>query len=193
MGRLIAGETFIGVTRANGIVDIRRLLAGLPALSVRVAGLAVIWWVLTDGTADAWVWGVPAVIVAASLRPGLRSAGTWRWSLPGLLRFLPVFLWYSMRGAFEVAILALHPRRRPDPILIGYPLQLAPGPARIFLANLINLVPGTLSTRITARSIEIHVLAATPSLLRILTTLERRVADLFALELKAGAAEARRR
>lgn len=158
-----------------------RLIEALPALSARVAVLAAIWWVLTGGNGSAWTWGAPAVLIAASLRPGLGSGGAWRWSLTGLLRFLPVFIWYNVRGALEVAILALHPWRRPDPVMMGFPLRLPRGPARVFMANLINLLPGTLSTRLTAQGIEIHVLAASDSVTRTLTILERRVADLFAL------------
>ena len=187
MRQFIAFEPCIDMTRLADNTGIRRFIAGLPALGARVAVLAAIWWVLTGGGASAWVWGVPAVLVAASLRPGLGSGGVWRLSLMGLLRFLPVFVWYNLRGAMEVAVLAMHPRRRPDPVLIGYLLRLPPGPARVFMANLINLVPGTLSTRLTVRGIEIHVLTASASVTRILTILERRVADLFALQLAPSA------
>ncbi|TVS08911.1 MAG: cation:proton antiporter [Gammaproteobacteria bacterium] len=187
MLHFIAFEPGIEMTRLVDTSGMHRFIADLPALSARVAVLAAIWWVLTGGETSSWDWGVPAVLVAASLRPGLGSGGAWRLSLMGLLRFLPAFVWYNMRGALEVAILALDPRRHPDPVLIGYPLRLPPGPARVFMANLINLVPGTLSTRLTVRGIEIHVLTASVSVTRTLTILERRVADLFALQLAPGA------
>ena len=189
-----AFEVSIEMTGLLGNKGIRRLIEELAALSMRVAILAAIWWVLTGGSGNAWFWGAPAVLIAAWLRPGLGSGGAWRWSLMGLLRFLPVFAWYNMRGALEVAILALDPRRRPDPVLLSFPLRLPPGPARVFMANLINLVPGTLSTRLTADGIEIHVLSASASVIRTLTILERRVAHLFALgRLPAGEAGASKR
>ncbi|MCC5887981.1 MAG: Na+/H+ antiporter subunit E [Gammaproteobacteria bacterium] len=169
------------MTQLLGSTGIRRMMADLPALGARLALLAAIWWVLTGGSLSAWVWGVPAVLIAACLRPGLGSGGAWRWSLMGLLRFVPVFAWYNVRGALDVAVLALHPRRRPDPVLLGFPLRLPPGPSRVFMTNLINLLPGTLSTNLTAQGIEIHVLAGSDANIRILTILERRVADLFAL------------
>lgn len=153
------------------------------ALATRLFILALIWWALTGGSGNAWAWGLPAIVLAAILPSGLGGGDPWRWSLPGLLRFLPVFIWYSCRGALDVALLAMHPRRAPDPVLFSFPLRLPSRPARVFLANLINLVPGTLSTRVSQRGIEIHVLTATPQTPANMALLERRVADLFGLRL----------
>lgn len=160
------------------------------ALLTRLFVLALIWGALTGGSGSAWAWGLPAILLAASLPTGLGPAEPWQWRIAGLLRFVPVFIWYNCRGALDVAILALHPRRTPDPVLFSYPLRLPKSPARVFLTNLINLVPGTLSTRLGQRAIEIHVLAASPQVPATVARLERRVADLFGLPLTGDGAAA---
>jgi multisubunit Na+/H+ antiporter MnhE subunit len=158
------------------------------AMATRLLVLALIWWALTGGSDSAWAWGLPAVLLAASLPTGLGAGEPWQWRIAGLSRFVPVFIWYNCRGALDVAILAMHPRRAPDPVLFSFPLRLPTTPARVFLSNLINLLPGTLSTRLDPRAVEIHVLAASPHIPATVALLERRVADLFGLTLTSNGA-----
>lgn len=180
-------ECSITMTTCSSPGPQRRLLDELSTLGIRAVVLAAIWWVIAGG--EAWAWGIPAVTLAACLRPGLGRGGGWRWSLTGLLCFIPAFAWYSLRGALEVAILALDPRRQPDPVLMSFPLRMPPGPAWVFMADLINLVPGTLSTRLLPQGVEIHVLVSSTTVDRTLAMLERRVAGLFALRLPHGIPE----
>lgn len=157
----------------------------LTAWAWRFGILLVIWWILTEASPMALTWGIPIAILAASIPSGLPSAGQWRWRLMGLIRFVPTFVWYNFRGAVEVALHALLPGRPPDPELLRYPMRLPPGPSRIFLANLVNLVPGTLSTRIGRDYLHVHVLVRSPQITPSISRLEYRVADLFGVELQA--------
>jgi multicomponent Na+:H+ antiporter subunit E len=93
-----------------------------------------------------------------------------------------------MAGSVDVAWRALHPRLPISPSLEEYALHLpSEGPARVFFANIVSLLPGTLSTELRNGSMMIHVLSTEPvDAVTELRRLERKVGALFGLELPAA-------
>ncbi len=147
---------------------------GLP---VRLLAYAGIWWIITEGEGG-WLWGLPAVLAAAVFNP-FATPERWRWRWRGVLVFVPVFLWLSVRSATDVAYRALHPRRPLHPALIEFIWQIEGAHARVFLANLINLMPGTLCVRITGHGMTVHILGNPARTRAGLERLEVVVARLF--------------
>ena len=147
----------------------------------RVALFALLWWILTLGEASSWWWGVPVVLLAAwmsSLFPG----PSWRWHWRPLMRLLPRFLLLSARGGWEVAVLALSSRHQLNTRLVDYTWCCLPeGPPQLFMASLINLIPGTLTLRPLPDQdcLHVHILNYRPSTLTTLQRLEIDVADLY--------------
>ncbi|MBE0599059.1 MAG: Na+/H+ antiporter subunit E [Desulfuromonadales bacterium] len=152
--------------------------------STRLAFLTGLWLLLTGADAGSWVIGGPAVLLATLLSLRLRSPVAWRWRPAGLLRFVPYFLWHSLRGGLDVTRRALHPRLPIAPALVYHTLRLPPGPSRVFLANTINLLPGTLSAELQDSRLTVHMLDAALVNVMELQRLETRVADLFAVSLE---------
>ncbi len=149
----------------------------------RFCVLAALWYVLTDGQEASWGVGIPTLIAGTYASLLLRSPHAWRWRLVGLARFLPVFFWLSWRGGFDVARRALHPQCPLAPGWLIYPLKLPIGPARIFFANTVSLLPGTLSADLEDDRLTVHILDERFSLLASLQSLESLVAGLFGLDL----------
>ncbi|WP_018953584.1 Na+/H+ antiporter subunit E [Thioalkalivibrio sulfidiphilus] len=146
----------------------------------RLTVYAFLWWVLSGGSAASWAWGLPAILLAALFNPFPPERGV-IWHPTALLAFVPVFVVFSLRGALDVAWRALHPRRPLLPTLVDYPWALLPpGRGRVFLANLINLMPGTLCVRITEHSMTVHVLSHPARTMAALQRLEGVVYRLFA-------------
>ena len=171
-------ELTTGVTRIPSFIrDIigRTRPRDLPGRLILYAGL---WWLITGGDAGAWTWGAPAVAAAAIISP-FPGRSPWQISIPGALTFLPVFVVFSLRGALDVARRALHPRRPLNPALLDYPWRLPDNGSRVFLANLINLMPGTLCVRITGRAMTVHTIGNTTRTLSGLAQLEARTAMLL--------------
>lgn len=145
----------------------------------RLAVYLLLWWALAGGSTAAWSIGAAAVglaLLAACLLP---PPTPWRMTLGGAAGFVPYFCLQSLRGGIDVARRAFSPGRPLDPGLLTYPLSLPPGPARIFLLNVISLLPGTLSAELMDRQLVVHVLdrKLDPKLER----LEQHVAALFGL------------
>jgi len=148
---------------------------------LRVVFFAFIWWILTDGAMDSWPIGVPTVLLAALVSVMLMPLLSW--SLRGVVLFIPYFLWYSIRGGVDVARRALHPRLPISPGLFDYRFRLPPGLPRIFMANTVSLLPGTLSVELSEEILHVHVLDETNAINEELNRLENRLADIFGLEL----------
>ena len=74
------------------------------------------------------------------------------------VRFVPFFLMRSLLGGVDVAWRAFHPGMPIAPEFIEYPLRLPPGLARVFMANTVSLLPGTMSTEIGENCLTVHVL-----------------------------------
>jgi len=161
---------------------------GFARFGFRTALFALLWWILTEGAMYSWLIGAP-VVVFAVLVSGVLLPGT-SWSLPGILRFIPFFLWHSLRGGVDVAGRALHPRLPISPGLLEHKWRLPTGLPRVLMANTVSMLPGTLSAELGEEFLHVHVLDLTGAFESELTQIESRVARMFGLNLAAdGAAE----
>lgn len=154
--------------------------APLADAAVRLAILTFVWWVLAEGSRRAPLLAGAVILAALATSFALVPAVAWRLPIRALVRFVPYFLTQSLRGGFDVARRALHPRLLIEPAFVDYELFLAPGPARAAFIGIVSLLPGTVSVQMTAdRTVRIHVLDATGFDAARLGELERRVALLF--------------
>lgn len=158
-----------------------------PGFFLRLAVFACLWWIITQGEPGSWWWGLPVLLLVAWMTPVLPSQNQrWRWRLWPFLKLLPRFLLLSARGGWEVAVLALSPRSRLNTRLVDYTWCCLPdGPAQIFMACLINLIPGTLTLRSLPDQdcLHLHILNYRPSTLLVLRRLEVAIADLYGFEV----------
>lgn len=150
---------------------------------LRAVLFALLWWMLTGGATGAWAVGTPVVLLAALASVLLLPPVAW--SLGGIARFVPFFLWRSLCGGVDVARRALHPRLPISPGLFCYPWRLPPGLPRVFMANTVSLLPGTLSAELGANGLQVHVLNGRKDLSSELEKVEQSVAAVFGISLPA--------
>ena len=174
----------------NGMVDRKQRSAGAPRESVivylrsglvRVLLFALIWWILTDGAMGSWLLGAPMVLF--STLASLLLLPPFSWSLTGIVAFVPFFLWYSLRGGVDVAKRTFHPKLPIAPEILEYPMRLPPGLPQVCMANIVSLLPGTLSAESGADCLHVHVLDKRKDLLSELDRVEQRVAAIFGISL----------
>ncbi len=144
-------------------------------LLFRAAAFGVLWALLSGGRA--WAIGIPAVLLATAAVPLAAPAN--RWSPAGAARFVPYFLWNSLRGAIDVAVRALKRGLPIDPAVVRYETRLDSPAARVLMANTVTLLPGTLSAELDGKVLRVHVLNAAGPVADMLNTLEERVAGFF--------------
>lgn len=141
--------------------------------------LAGLWWVLTNGSAGSWLIGLPALASAVWVHRRLSTGWRARVSPAGVLRFVPYFIWQSLRGGVDVALRTLAPRLRVRPGFCRYRISLGTLPARVFFVNCLSLLPGTLAADLEGEWLEVHALNTDSELRSELARLERMVAGLF--------------
>lgn len=120
--------------------------------------LAMLWWLLTNGNPTSWLIGVPVVLAASWSLQHLRATSRRSFSINGLIRFIPFFIWESLRGGIDVARRTLAPRLQIRPGFVTYPTLLQGNSARVFFINSVSLLPGTLAADFNADQLTIHVL-----------------------------------
>lgn len=114
------------------------------AFVLRAVLAALTWYALTDGATswDAWIIGLPAVVLAAALGTALLPPFAWSWA--GAARFVAFFLRESWSGAVDVARRAFDPRMPLAPGLFEHTLHTPSDLARVAVANTSSLLPGSL-------------------------------------------------
>ena len=151
------------------------------SISLRLGLFLLIWWSLTSGITSSWWFGVPAVLLALIISIALIPPMNLIWH--ECIRFIPFFLKNSLIGGVDVAWRAFHPRLPIAPDLIMYPLSLPQGPSQVFMANTVNLLPGTLSAALEQNILKVHVLDSEKEFLCELKAVEKHVAQIFGLSL----------
>jgi multicomponent Na+:H+ antiporter subunit E len=155
-----------------------------PRLLIRISVYGIIWVVLTGGRLESWILGVPVVLLAVWFAVRDRRFRSGRFSILGGLRFMGFFLKASLVSGFDVVRRALHPRLPLDPDLIGYRLSLTTESARVFMADAVSLLPGTLSADLADDHLTVHVLDRNAPVRADLQALEKRVAAMLEADLR---------
>jgi multicomponent Na+:H+ antiporter subunit E len=167
----------------DDLSDVRKRRQSLKRFFRRLLPLAALWWLFAGEDGFSWLFGGPVIVILAAWR--LNQTGGEAGGLrPGrLVRFVPFFVWRSVLGSCDVAWRAMHRRLPIAPVLHNYPLHLPAGsPARVFFANSLNLLPGTLMASWTGDVLQVHLLADPDRAVLRLRQLEDRVAFLFGHE-----------
>ncbi len=151
--------------------------AAATTFLARAGAFALVWWALSGGVPSSWWIGAPAVLLAALASVALVPRVGASWS--GVLRFVPFFAWRSLLGGVDVARRAFHPRLPIAPGLVEHALRLPPGLPRVFMANTVSLLPGTLSAELADDVLTVHVLDREKDAGADLAAVERAVARLF--------------
>ncbi len=156
----------------------------LKAIVARGGLLYLLWWIMTSGRSDAWLFGlvVVALAVAASLR--LQPPRATAFSISGFLSFTVFFLTRSVKGGAQVAALALMPRMNLHPAIVELELRLPHEAERIFLVSILSLMPGTLSAGLDKNRLLLHVLDSRLPVEEEVMDAERRVARMFGMALR---------
>ncbi len=163
------------------------LMIHLRTGGLRAVLFALLWWILTDGAMGSWLVGVPVILFSTLV--SVVFLPPFSWSLIGLARFVPFFLWHSLRGGVDVARRALHPQLPISPGMFDYRFRLPPGPSQVFMANTVSLLPGTLSAGLDEDLLCVHVLDETSAFAEELKVLEMYVAGVFGLDLAGSRSE----
>ena len=100
------------------------------------------------------------MLVAAWVLIRLRAWHSEPVSVTGLLRFVPFFIWESLRGGIDVALRTLAPTMRIAPDFAVYRTALQQHEARVLLANCVSLLPGTLTADLQGDRLHVHLLDA---------------------------------
>ena len=148
-------------------------------LAIRIICFGVIWAILSGGRMESWILGGPAVLLAAWVSGKNRAFRTAGFSFAGGFRFLGFFLKASLISGLDVVRRAFHPRLLLQPDLIDYRLSLATDVARVFMADAVSLLPGTLSAHLVEEKLTIHVLDRNMPVREELRALEKRVAAML--------------
>jgi multicomponent Na+:H+ antiporter subunit E len=156
---------------------------GWQAWLRRLLLFAVLWWVLSGG--GGWYLGAPFVLLGTWLSLNLWTE--YRLSLGGVARFLPWFAVQSLAGASDVARRALLPSMPLQPGLVRHRLRLPAGVCRVSLANVVTMLPGTLSADLIDDELVVHALDTGRDMHAMVLDLEPRIAALFGIALDAPA------
>jgi multicomponent Na+:H+ antiporter subunit E len=142
--------------------------------------------VIAQGRADAWLVGLPAVLIAAVTSVSLSGTALPRLRLAALPRFIGLFLRESIRGGIDVAQRTLRPAMRIRPGFYRYRPRLRDPFAQVLIINAISLLPGTLTADVEDDQIVLHMLDARNDPREELQRLEQAVAGVLGLKLEDG-------
>lgn len=156
------------------------------AVLIRSLPLAALWLIIAQGRADAWLVGLPAVLIAAAASVSLSGTALPRLRLAALPGFIGLFLRESVRGGIDVAQRTLRPAMRIRPGFYRYRLRLQDPFARVLIINSISLLPGTLTADLEGELIVLHMLDTRDDPLDELLRLEQAVAGLLNLKPEHG-------
>jgi multicomponent Na+:H+ antiporter subunit E len=158
---------------------------GVLGVASRAAVFALLWGLFTRSDGPGWALGAPFAILAALASRALFPPAPFR--PMGLARFAVFFLRRSFRAGAEVAWQAVRPRPSLRPELVRHRSRLPDGHARVFMAGVLGLLPGSLVVEIEGDLLLIHALAGAERLRLEINEIETRVADLFGVTPREGA------
>ena len=146
---------------------------------LRFLAVLLVWWILTDGETSALAFGVGVAVLVTLVSAVLFPRSSYRlvWHrVPGFLWFFSV---QSAVAGLDVARRLLAPGLPIAPGLRTLQVHLPQGAPRWLLANILSLLPGTLSVRLQDNQLLLHCLDTGMPLEAQVRQVEGRIAALF--------------
>lgn len=143
--------------------------------------LLALWLILAEGAIASLLFALPVLFLALWARLMMPTPLALNHLRPlSLLLFVPYFISRSVLGGLDVAWRALRPGTHIDPALFIYPTMLRTEGARVFMALVASLMPGTLACQAGETSLQMHVISGTrEQFIREMQRLETWTAKLF--------------
>lgn len=161
----------------------------IRAIVFRLSAFSVAWWAVSEGDPSMIVYGIPSVIAATvSSLLLLKPNPPFSRQIPALVRLLGWFVDKSIRGGLDVARRALRRQVDVDPEIVEVDLVVRNRIARVVLADISCLTPGSLSVDLTDSGIRIHVLHRELPVREQIHDLERLIVRAFPHDDEDGAA-----
>ena len=159
-----------------------------PAFTVlrRTAIFVLFWWLLNAGDNASWLIGIPVIVIAVAVSVKLAPPRPWRWRPLQVIRFLPVFIWESIRGGLDVSLRVFRPAMPLYPAVIDYQVSLPKGLPRLLMLNVVSLLPGTLSADLRGDQLTLHVLDKNTPFVSELQRIERYIIAMFNTEAETA-------
>ncbi len=151
---------------------------------VRLLILSVIWWALTLGDSRGLPMAFVVIVLVTAVSMRLFPPSSYRLHPVALFRFFGFFLIRSVVAGIDVARRLLSPSLPVDPAEISVVLRLPAGGPRALLANVLSLMPGTLSVSLDGDRILVHCLDRQMPVESDLRHTEARIAAVFGLHLE---------
>ena len=149
------------------------------AFARRAALLAVIWWVLAEGSLEAPLLSTALVCAATAASFAVHAPARVPWRPSRVAPLAVYFLRQSLLGGWDVARRALAPVLRVRPALLRFETSLPAGFPRVLFAWLVSLTPGTASVSLDGVMLVVHALDIGLPIESQLRELEARVAALY--------------
>jgi multicomponent Na+:H+ antiporter subunit E len=146
------------------------------AALLRTVLFAGIWLIFTGADPSSWIIGVPTLMLATAASLELTPPSQRRLSLFRLTSLMPWFVWESVRGGFDVAARILRPRMRIDPGFQTYLVHRTGAQSQVLLADVVSLLPGTLSADLKENGLLVHALDRGIDLDGVIGRVEQRLA-----------------
>lgn len=155
----------------------------------RLVFFCSIWFVLSKADLSSWPFAFPTILISTWISLCLVGPEGQLFKPVVLLGYLPLFVWKSIASAFDVMVRVLNPSLPIQPGLVHYHLTLTHEGARVLLANCITMLPGTISAQLNDDHLIIHSLDTSLPVHAIINRLERKIANIFRLEIASGQKE----
>ena len=174
------GEYQINALKHNLTQPVQPLTPQALALRVlkMISVLTLLWGILAQNAG--WVFASEAILAAVLASLFFALLLPTHYSVSGLLLFACYFVVEALRGGWDVAWRALHPRLPIAPGWIDYALTLPPGGPQVLFLNSVSLLPGTLSVALNGSVVVVHRLSSSTDAKAELARLEYWVMRVFA-------------
>lgn len=157
---------------------------------MRLILLAACWLILTDGDPDGWLFGLAVILPVAYAWHRFFPPTGFRIRALQIPLFAGWFAGQSLLAGLDVARRLVLPALPVQPGVMHIVVGLPEGSPRWLLANILSLLPGTLSVTLQGAGLELHCLDTRDDNLSGVRRAEARVAALFGVPVATPATEA---
>lgn len=171
------------------VIEMQHVTARVIAMSTvrRLILFAGLWVLLTEGNLGTWYYAVVLVPLAVAtslvLLPPRRRARQVAHRALATLGLAGWFLARSFIGGLDVARRAVLPGGEVEPDYVRCPMRLPRGAGQIAVANVMNLMPGSLAVSLSDDEMTVHVLDPSIPAARTVQHIEDRIAKVAGLAL----------